>query len=59
MKIKKEYIRPIMEVLDPELMENVLTTISMPKGSGTGDTEISPEDELSRKNDFTFTDDDW
>ncbi|MBQ9654511.1 MAG: hypothetical protein IJV38_00620 [Prevotella sp.] len=59
MKIKKEYIRPIMEVLDPEvgpLMQNGVTTISVPKGSGT---EIIPEDELSRKNDFTFTDDDW
>lgn len=63
MKIKKEYIRPIMEVLDPEvgpLMQDVVTTISVPKGSGeVTPGEVTPEDELSRKNDFTFTDDDW
>ena len=57
MKIKKEYIRPVMEVLDPEvgpLMQDVVTTISVPKGSDISDTdtEIIPEDELSRKNDL-------
>ena len=58
---KKNYIRPVMEVLDPEvgpLMQIETTSINV----GDEGNLNGGEDILSRQNDFTFTedsDDDW
>jgi len=63
MKIKKEYIRPVMEVLDTEVGP-LMEVASVPKGSGSeSGGVVLPGGEMSRQNDFTITDedsdDDW